>query len=138
MICLENFYRIIPLITRLQNDRTMIPRLTYLFPSQVLNYTAIPKKNEDIHVFVPSTVDVSGSIAQFVEMFNLRDKRPLRRDKEAWAIDLSFFAPLEINKLETNKFSILKNINLFLDDDLFIYTSNNEGILLNTSHTANV
>jgi|OM-RGC.v1.036971039 hypothetical protein len=55
----------------------------------------------------------------------------LRREKEAWAIDLSFFAPLEIKKLEKNEFSILKNINLFLDDDLFVYTStHNQGTVL--------
>ena len=82
----------------------------------IANLTHISILNDDLHVFIPNTSDLIHSFDIFINLFSLRKKW----DQEFWLIDVS--GPKSID----NTIEYLQNLQLDLDDNLFLYKYDNK------------
>ena len=81
---------------------------------KIANLTHMSILNDDLHVFIPNSSDLIHSFDIFINLFSLRKKW----DQEFWLIDVS--GPKSIN----NTSGYLQNLQLDLDDNLFLYEYN--------------
>ena len=81
-------------------------------------------ENDDLHVFIPNDSDLTHSFDVFINLYSLRKKWY----QEYWLLDVS--GSKSIDDATTG---YLQNLQLDLDDNLFLYTYNNTLIMREVS-----
>ena len=81
------------------------------------NISSVPILNDDLHVFIPDEVDLVKSLNLFIHLYSLRKQW----NYEYWLLDVSNLIPIN------NHTNYIKNLELDLDDNLFLYSISHQG-----------
>ena len=90
-------------------------KIACVFHEKITNLTHMSVENDDLHVFIPNDSDMTQSFDVFINLYTLRKKW----DQEYWLLDTSG------SKFIDDATGYLKNLQLDLDDNLFLYEYNN-------------
>ena len=90
-------------------------KIACVFHEKITNLTHMSVENDDLHVFIPNDSDLTQSFNIFINLYSLRKKW----DQEYWLLDTSG------SKFIDAATGYLQNLQLDLDDNLFLYEYNN-------------